>query len=141
MRKATPRAKRGSRRPKKIGKFKSALEHKASLLLGEEWEYEPYDVEYVMERKYKPDFVKGDTLIEVKGFFRTGDQAKYLAVKDQLEREDEGKELVFCFSNPDKKVRKGAKMSMADWCNRHGFRYFHINDIGRIKNGSASSSE
>lgn len=94
-----------------------------------------------MERKYKPDFVKGDTLIEVKGFFRTGDQAKYLAVKDQLEREDEGKELVFCFSNPDKKVRKGAKMSMADWCNRHGFRYFHINDIGRIKNGSASSSE
>jgi hypothetical protein len=133
MRKARSRTKRSNCKPKKIGKFKSALEHKASLLLGEDWEYEPYDVPYVMERKYKPDFVKDDVLIEVKGFFRSGDQAKYLAVRDQLEADGAEKELVFCFSNPEKKVRKGAKMSMGDWCNRHGFRYFHINDIGRVK--------
>ena len=81
-----------------------------------------------MERKYKPDFCKGGVLIEVKGYFRPGDQAKYLAVIDSL---DDDKELVFVFANPDKKVRKGAKSTMADWCDRHGIRYFSINELNR----------
>ena len=131
MRQTRPRAKR-SRKPKKIGKFKSALEHKASLLLGADWEYEPFDVEYVMRRKYKPDFVHGDTLIEVKGFFRTGDQAKYLAVVEALKDEGKGRELVFAFSNPLKKVRNVAKLSMGEWAEKHGIRYFNIYDVGRL---------
>jgi len=109
-------------------KFRSKLEQKASLLLGEEWEYEPYTIPFTMRRLYKTDFCKGDIMIEVKGFFRPGDQAKYLAVRDSLE---DGKELVFVFANPDKKVRKGAKSTMADWCERHGFRYYGINELNR----------
>jgi hypothetical protein len=136
MRKKTTRnrSKRYSRKPKRIDKFKSALEHKSSLLLGEEWEYEPYDIEYVMVRKYKPDFVKGNILIEVKGFFRSGDQAKYLAIKNHLEATNDPRELVFAFSNPQKKVRKGAKLTMEDWCHRHGFRVLSVNDLKEIKN-------
>ena len=114
-RKQRPRISRtASRRPKKIGKFKSALEHKSSLLLGEEWEYEPSVIEYTMVRNYTPDFVKGDVIVEVKGFFRSGDQAKYLAIKNHLDATNDPRELVFAFSNPEQKVRKGAKLTWPD---------------------------
>jgi hypothetical protein len=136
MRKRTTRnrSKRYSRRPKKIDKFKSALEHKSSLLLGEEWKYEPYSIEYVMVKKYTPDFVKDNIIVEVKGFFRPGDQAKYLAIKNHLEVTKDERELVFAFSNPEKKVRKGAKLTMGGWAERHGIRYFSVAELKELKN-------
>lgn len=134
-RKPRPRTSRtASRRPKKIGKFKSALEHKSSLLLGEEWEYEPFSIEYVMVKKYTPDFVKDNIIVEVKGFFRPGDQAKYLAIKNHLEVTEDERELVFAFSNPEKKVRKGAKLTMGAWAERHGIRYFSVAELKELKN-------
>jgi hypothetical protein len=111
-------------------KYRSALEGKAHKLLGAKWKYEPYTIPYVMKRVYKPDFVCDNVLIEVKGYFRSGEQAKYLAVRDSLPK---GTELVFVFANPYKKVRKGAKSTMADWCERHGFRYYHINDMRELR--------
>lgn len=93
-----------------------------ALLLGGDWEYESERVDYVMHRKYTPDFTQGDTHIEVKGFFRPGDQAKYKAIKEVLD--EQGKKLVFIFSNPNKPVRKGAKLTHGKWCERNGIEYY-----------------
>lgn len=103
------------------------------MLLGEEWEYEPSVIEYTMVRNYTPDFVKGDVIVEVKGFFRSGDQAKYLAIKNHLDATNDPRELVFAFSNPEKKVRKGAKLTMAGWAKRHGMRYFAVSDLKELR--------
>lgn len=107
-------------------RYRSKLEGKVALLLGEEWEYEKVRVDYTMHRKYTPDFTKGDIYVEVKGFFRPGDQAKYIAIKEALD--EEGKELVFIFSNPNKPVRKGAKLTHGKWCDKVGVRYFRACD-------------
>lgn len=113
-----------------MNRYRSKLEKKVHLLLGEEWEYEPSKIPYVQRRDYTPDFMRGKTLIEVKGFFRPGDQAKYIAIRDSLPR---GTKLVFIFSNPNKPVRKGAKMTMASWCDRHNFKYIGVSDISKLK--------
>jgi hypothetical protein len=105
-------------------KFRSKLEHKVHLLLGEEWSYEADKVSYVMNRKYVTDFTMGRTVLEVKGFFRPGDQAKYLAVRDALVAER--RELVFVFSNPNKPVRKGAKLTHGLWCEKNDIRYTSV---------------
>lgn len=116
-------------------KYRSKLEGKVALLLGEDWPYEKETISYTMERKYTMDFVSPDGLVcvEVKGFFRPGDQAKYIAVKEALEAE--GRELVFLFSNSSKPVRKGAKLTHGKWCDKIGCRYYDVSDTKSLKNG------
>lgn len=87
--------------------------------------YEPCDVPYTTKRKYKVDFVpmvEGgcNVIIEAKGRFFPGDLAKYKAVRDS----NPHLELVFVFSHPTQKVRKGAKLSMAQWAEKEGFRWY-----------------
>lgn len=114
---------------KPTGRYRSKLEQKVSLLLGGEWEYESDKIAYTMHRTYTPDFTKGNKLIEVKGFFRPGDQAKYLAIKDALDKA--GKRLVFVFPNPNKPVRRGAKLTHKVWCDKHGFKCLSVADLTR----------
>lgn len=117
-------------RAKPTGIYKSKLEKKVGVLLGGKWVYESVSLQYVQHRKYTPDFVKeaedGDIYIEVKGFFRAGDQSKYLSIRDSLE---ENEELVFIFSSPIKPCRKGTKLTMGGWAEKHGFRYCSVADI------------
>lgn len=113
---------------KPTGKYRSKLEKKVSLLLGGEWDYEQHKVAYTMHRTYTPDFSKGDDLfVEVKGFFRPGDQAKYIAIKEALD--EVGKELVFIFPNPHKPVRRGAKLTHKVWCDKYGFRCYSTSEV------------
>jgi len=35
-------------------------------------------------------------------------------------------ELVFVLSDPYKKVRKGSKMTMGQWCDKEGFSHFTV---------------
>jgi len=114
-------------------KYKSKLESLVGSLLGPTWLYEPFKVHYVTYRNYSPDFVYQVTgvhqiLVEVKGFFRVGDTQKYKAIKASLDREDmrEGprRELVFFLQSPKTKVRKGGKLTMAQWCDKEGFPWF-----------------
>ena len=66
-----------------MNKYRSGLERAlGDKLPSEDFEYEPYSIPYTMNRKYKPDFVCGDTLIECKGFFRAGDTMKYKSIRD-----------------------------------------------------------
>ena len=105
-------------------KFRSGLEKTfASLYTKEEWKYEPFDISYITHRKYKPDFVHASSgvMIECKGYFRQGDTMKYKAVRDSSD-----KELIFVLSDPFKKVRKEAKITMGQWCDKEGFKYFTV---------------
>ena len=104
--------------------FRSKLEGKVAKILGPQWEYEKGRVNYTMKRKYIPDFTWEDLVLEVKGFFRPGDQAKYLAINDALKAE--GRELVFVFSQPSKPVRKGAKLTHGLWCEKHDIKYTSV---------------
>jgi hypothetical protein len=82
--------------------------------------YEPHALTYTVTKRYTPDFVLGDTLVEAKGWFRPGDRQKYKAVVKTLLFQ----ELVFLLQYPNKKVQKGAKLTMAGWCNKEGIRWF-----------------
>ena len=107
--------------------YRSGLERKfAELAPRRRNLYEPYDVPYVMHRKYKPDFVDKKTgdYIETKGFFRTGDTQKYTSIRDSIKPI----KLIFVLSDPDKKLRKGAKMTMGQWCDKEGFEFYTVDE-------------
>lgn len=109
-------------------KYRSGLEE-AFGVAHQDFEFEPFNVPYIIKRNYKPDFVKGDVLIECKGFFRAGDTAKYKAIIECTAGEYE---LVFILSDPLKKVRKGSKLNMGQWCDKHGVRYFTVDQVEEL---------
>ncbi len=120
--------KRNSKKKSSSSMYRSGLEKEfAENFAGLGFEYEPYSVKYTMHRLYKPDFVIGNYLIECKGFFRVGDTQKYKAIRDSINNE-----LIFVLSDPNKKVRKGSKLSMGQWCDKEGFRYFTVKQVKEI---------
>ena len=94
--------------------------------------YEAEKVPYVIHKNYIPDFVvrndknKTDILVEAKGYFRVGDTQKYKAIRDSLPKK---RQLVFLLYNPNKKLRKGSKMNMSEWCEKEGFKWYTLEDI------------
>ena len=107
--------------------YRSGLEKKfAELMPKGRFLYEPYDIPYVMHRKYKPDFVDKKTgdYIETKGFFRTGDTQKYTSIRDSIAPI----KLIFVLSDPNKKVRKGSKITMGQWCHKEGFEFYTVDE-------------
>ena len=111
----------------KRNKFRSALEKEFSKEVAKKgFLYEPYDIPYTVHRKYKPDFVNEEkkVMVEVKGFFRIGDTLKYKSIRDTILVDNW--ELVFLLSNPNKKVRKGGKITMGQWCDKEGFKHYTL---------------
>ena len=107
--------------------YRSALEKEFSKEVKRKgFTYEPYDVPYTVYRKYKPDFVHEEkkVMVEVKGFFRICDTLKYKSIRDTIL--EDGWELVFLLSNPNKKVRKGGKITMGHWCDKEGFKHYTL---------------
>ena len=68
-------------------------------------------------------------LLSVKGFFREGDTKKYTSVRDSLPRHQQ---LVFVLMNPDKKVRKGGKLTMAEWCERENIKWYNVDTLQEL---------
>lgn len=125
-------------RNKKKSIYRSGLEEAfANNTAGAGFEFEPASLPYTMNRKYIPDFVKEDTLIECKGFFRAGDTLKYKSIRESYP----DKELVFILSDPYKKVRKGSKLSMGAWCYKEGFAFFRVNECKDLKEYLSLSEE
>ena len=120
-----------SRRSKK-STFRSTFEEDVSKIL-KDFDYEPFTVPYVISRSYRPYFVHNasGTLVECKGYFRDGDTKKYTSVRDSL---PEGQELVFVLMSPNKKIRKGAKMTMAQWCDKEGILWYNIETLQELIN-------
>ena len=118
----------------KIYPYKSTLEYKVAKEYLTNYLYEPKEsiVTYQVPHEYNPDFVhpnQPDILIECKGFFIKGfsDAQKYLAVI----RDNPDKELVFVFSDPNKKAyaqcrsrKDGSFMTLAEWCEKNYIIYF-----------------
>ena len=118
-----------SRRSKK-SKFRSTFEEDVSKIL-QEFNYEPFTIAYTIARSYRPDFVdaSGLYLIECKGYFRDGDTKKYTSIRDSL---PEGQELIFVLMQPNKKIRKGAKMTMSQWCDKEGILWYNIDTLQEL---------
>lgn len=118
-----------NRRSRK-SKFRSVFEeHTAEVLKG--FEYEPYTVPYTIHRNYTPDFVHvpSNTLVECKGFFREGDTKKYTSIRDSLK---DYQSLVFVLMNPNKKVRKGGKITMSQWCEKQGLDWYTLDTLQEL---------
>jgi len=107
---------------KSYGKYRSGLEKALAKQLPSEFEYEPFRIPYVINKKYCPDFVFGKFLIECKGFFRVGDTQKYKAIRDYLT----DYELIFVWSDPNKKIRKGSKLTLGGWCDKENIKHYTV---------------
>ena len=112
--------------------FRSKFEENVSKVL-KGFEYEPFTIPYVIHRNYRPDFVHAasGTVVECKGFFREGDTKKYTSVRDSLPK---GQRLVFVLMHPNKKIRRGAKMTMAEWCDKEGIVWYTIDTLQELIN-------
>jgi len=117
-------------RRSKRSKFRSTFEEDVSKIL-KEFNYEPFTVPYIISRSYRPDFVdpSGLYLIECKGYFRDGDTKKYTSIRDSLPK---GQELIFVLMQPNKKIRKGAKMTMSQWCDKEGILWYNIETLQEL---------
>ena len=106
--------------------YRSGLEHKISMALDTikyKYEYESIKIEWedLAYRTYTPDFILNNgIIIETKGRFLTADRRKHLCIKRQHPKLD----IRFVFTNSRSKLSKGAKSTYAEWCIRHGFRYY-----------------
>jgi len=118
-----------SRKSKK-SRFRSTFEDDVSKVL-KEFDYEPFTIPYTISRSYRPDFVdsSGLFLVECKGYFRDGDTKKYTSIRDSL---PEGQELVFVLMQPNKKIRKGAKMTMSEWCDKEDLLWYTIDTLQEL---------
>ena len=105
--------------------YRSGLEHTVLDSLKDRScnaQYECFKIEWedLTYRKYTPDFLlPNGVIIETKGRFTPEDRAKHVAIKKQHKDLD----IRFVFSNSRAKLRKGAKTTYADWCDKNGFLY------------------
>lgn len=101
--------------------YRSKLEKQVAGQLGDTWTYEPCTHDYTISKKYKPDFVNGDTYIEVKGYFRVGDTQKYKALARKLD--EDNIMFIMLLQQPSKPVRKGSKLTMSQWCEKNSIAW------------------
>lgn len=92
--------------------------------------YEDTRLTYDVTHTYTPDF-KLDTnvFVEVKGLFDGADRAKHLHIRKQHPLVT----IVFVFQNPHLKLAPTSKTTYADWCDKYGFKWFHINQTAQLE--------
>ncbi len=79
--------------------------------------YEARNYKYTLESKYTPDFfLQNGIMLEVKGFFKSSDRRKHLALKAQHPELD----IRFVFQR-DNKLSKNSKSFYSTWAEKHGF--------------------
>lgn len=106
--------------------YRSGLEDRIALQLEElkvPKVYEQYRIPYTVpasKHNYTPDFIlPNNIIVEAKGIFEASDRQKHLLIKKQYPNLD----IRFVFSNVKTKIYPGSKTTVADWCNKHGFKY------------------
>jgi len=102
--------------------FKSKFEAEVARLLrmqGAAYTYEGKRLKYAVLRDYKPDFeLENGIFVETKGWFKSDDQRKMRAVKEQ----HPDKDIRMVFQRLEGRVQ-GSKMTNAEWCDKYGFKY------------------
>ena len=102
--------------------------------------FKGYKLPYTIEHEYNPDFTleteSGMIYVEIKGYFQdSSEAAKYKWVRASL---DDNQELVFVFEDPGKslhylsKRKDGTKMSMSEWAEKNGFRWFTLESFKEV---------
>ena len=85
--------------------------------------YEKYTIAYTIPastHRYTPDFIlPNGIIVEAKGIFEPADRKKHLLIREQYPNLD----IRFVFSNAKTKIATGAKTTVAEWCEKHGFKY------------------
>jgi hypothetical protein len=108
--------------------YRSALEGRVADLLEHHrvnYEYETVQLPYVLECKYKPDFILPNGIyLEVKGYLDADDKRKMVAVKKAHPELD----IRFVFQGPFKTIPR-TKMTHAQWAEKHGFPWCHYQNI------------
>ena len=105
--------------------YRSGLEKNLAIYLkglSVKYDYESIKIEWedLAYRTYTPDFILSNgIIIETKGMFTAMDRRKHLAIKKQHPKLD----IRFIFENSKRRLRKGAKSTYAQWCDRYGFEY------------------
>ena len=106
--------------------YRSGLEDKVATYLKElniKFSYESLKIEWedLTYRTYTPDFILNNgIIIETKGRFLMADRRKHLCIKKQHPKLD----IRFVFENSRKKLRKGGKMTYAQWCMRNNIQFY-----------------
>ena len=108
--------------------YDSKWEYEIHKNVLKKWEHHADNIKYIIIKKYQPDFVKDNIIIEAKGrFWDHAEYNKYVWIRKSLKKKQE---LVFLFSNPSapmpfaKMRRDGTKRSHAEWAERNNFRWF-----------------
>lgn len=84
--------------------------------------YETDKFDYVLHRKYTPDFKVGDVYIEVKGWWPSAERTKFLAVV----MNNPGLRIFVALQRPFLTLSKTSKTTYAAWCERHGIAWSPI---------------
>ena len=115
-----------ARRVAHINGYRSGLEDKIATYLKDnkiKFLYEKVKIEWedLAYRTYTPDFIlPNGIIIETKGIFTVSDRRKHLCIQKQHSNLD----IRFVFTNSNRKLRKGAKYSYAEWCLKYDFKYY-----------------
>ena len=113
-----------SRRFHKYGRrtrdgFRSGFESEVAKSLTEDgvhFEYEKHKYDVVIPRRYTPDILLGNgTVVEIKGYFDSDDRRLIKVFKEQHPDVD----IRMCFQNPHQRLSRTAKMTYAQWCDKH----------------------
>ena len=112
-------------------KYRSKLEAQVAADLGREWQYEPGVIEYTQTKDYLIDFQKDKYIVEVKGFFRSGDSTKYRAVHESCKQQ--GYTFIMLFAKPHAPIRKDARTTYKTWAEKHGIIWFDTGNIRKLK--------
>jgi len=106
--------------------FRSGLEQQNAEHLkkhGQTIRFELLKIPYIIpasRHTYTFDFeLDNGIIIETKGIFDAQDRAKHLIVRELWPELD----IRFVFSSCKTKIAPGSKTTVADWCEKYGFRY------------------
>ena len=117
-------------RGKKTGKYRSKFEAEVAKLLPKGYEYEPKSkkLDYVVpatSHKYLPDFVRGKTLLEVKGHLTLQDRKKMKLLREQYP----DLRIVMVLQAPNNPIRKGSKTTYAKWCEANDIEWCSLANL------------
>lgn len=118
-------------RPKEKGVpkgYDSKWEYTLHQDLLKDWEHHANHIEYIIKKKYEPDFVKGNIILEAKGrFWDHAEYSKYVWIRESL---PDTMELVFLFQKPFSpmpgatKRKNGTKRTHAEWAEANNFKWY-----------------
>ena len=117
------------------GGYDSTFERVLHQTVLQDWQHHGDPVDYVIEHKYEPDFVKWfgkkKIIIEAKGrFWDHSEYIKYVWIRKAFEEMVEDYELVFLFSSPyspmpqAKRRKDGTKRTHAEWAEKNNFKWY-----------------